>query len=371
MNNMDIAMNSASIHNRIEELRASLGQKVCILAHHYQSDDVVSHADFLGDSLELARKIKDIQSEYIIFCGVYFMAETAALLARPGQKVFLPDVEADCDMARMADASHLDHIITGLKSMGTKVVPLTYINSSLAVKSVTGKHGGAVCTSANAERMLAWALEQGDAVLFLPDKFLGENTAEKLGLPQSAIFRLVRDQRLAIPPAQSNLAPCVLENSGPVQLPAASECRGVRVFLWPGFCPVHERFALPQLYELRKLYPDLKLAAHPECPPSLVRRADVSGSTTFIINYAANAPNGSTLAVATEFSLVNRLASQHKGRLTIIPLAKSLCEDMTRTTPKNLLSLLESLSTCAPQSIQIPEDQTRTAKIALDHMLKG
>lgn len=279
--------NPAAVADRIEELRKRLGPRVTILGHHYQDDTVIRHVDIRGDSLELARKVEHIDSEHIVFCGVYFMAESAALLAAPGQKVHLPEMSANCVMAQMAPADLADVILKKCNRV-RKVVPLTYVNSSLAVKAVTGKYGGAVCTSANAEKMMRWAVGQGDAVLFLPDKNLGRNVADALGLP--------RDRRhiLNIRRAGAEM------DMGAVN--------AADLILWPGCCAIHARFNARQIESRRAEYPGARVVVHPECSPEVVALADAAGSTSFIINYVAEAREGDTIVIGTEINLVERLA---------------------------------------------------------------
>ena len=314
-----------STDSRIEELRKRFGDDLVILGHHYQSDEVVRHVDIVGDSLELARRIPDIEARNIVFCGVYFMAESACLLARPGQRVFLPDHGADCAMARMARAEDVERALERLTASGRRVVPLAYVNSSLAVKAVVGRFGGAVCTSSNAKVMLEWALRQGDAVLFLPDRNLGRNTARTLGIPakEQCLLDLSRD----------NLD--------------SDEARSARLLLWPGCCPIHESLMKPDMVDaFHSHFPGCRVLVHPECSPEVVERCDGAGSTAYLIKEAEKAAaegRESALCIGTEFHLVRRLMEKYADRINIIPLAQATCADMEKVTAERLLATLEGL----------------------------
>ena len=281
----------------IEELRSKLGGRLTIVGHHYEQEATIQHCDIRGDSLELARRVPGIASDYIVFCGVYFMAESAALLAREGQQVLLPDHSADCVMAQMTPARLLDRVLDRLTASGRKLVPLAYVNTSLAVKAVVGRYGGAVCTSANAEKMMNWAFRQGDGVLFLPDKNLARNTARKLGITGRDIHILD-----------------VRKTGEAVDLEAADKAALV---LWPGLCAIHARFHPEQIEAVRKADPSCKVIVHPECSPEVVRAADGAGSTTYIIEYVRNAPDGAHIYVGTEINLVERLAREQEGRIRV------------------------------------------------------
>ncbi|WP_027189259.1 quinolinate synthase NadA [Paucidesulfovibrio longus] len=329
---------------RIAEQKRRLGGRLSILAHHYQSDEIVAQADITGDSLELARRIDTLDAELIVFCGVYFMAESAAILRRPDQKIFTPEPEATCPMADMADAESVRRTLAAL-GKGRTIVPLTYVNSSAAVKAVVGEAGGSVCTSANASTMLRWALDRGDAVLFLPDRHLGWNTADKLGLSER--------ERLLIDPA----------------FPDADAAAKARLLLWPGHCPVHDAYGAELVEKARREHPGCLVAVHPESPPAVVAAADADGSTSFLIRWCEQAPEGSTLVIGTEASLVDRLAARYKGGKTILHLDMGWCEDMRKTTPDTLADLLERIDSARPEdvaeAIRIP------ARLALEKMLQA
>jgi quinolinate synthase len=326
----------------IEAKRKELARELAILGHHYQSDAVLAHVDHVGDSLELARKIGTLDARHIVFCGVWFMAESAAILSRPGQSVHIPDTKASCAMADMATAMNVKKVLKHLRSGGRKVIPLTYVNSSAGVKGVVGEFGGSVCTSANAPTMLRWAMEQGDGVLFLPDMHLGNNTAEQLGIPRSK--RALVDT--AFPKPDPN----------------------VDLFLWPGFCPVHDMYVVGDIEAARKADPEAKVVVHPESPPAVVQAADGAGSTSYLIDYVAKAPEGAVIYVGTELNLVQRLADKYQGVKTIKHLDTGYCEDMAMITEEKLAALLTRLDTALP--VQCSEIVAAPARLALERMLK-
>lgn len=334
-----------TLAQKIAQHKDRLGSRLCILAHHYQSDAVVRHADILGDSLELARRIDGLGAEHIVFCGVHFMAETAAILARPEQKVHIPDINASCVMAEMAPAPLVEKVIAALNRDGRRIIPLTYVNSSAAVKAACGSNGGSVCTSANAATMLRWALGEGDGVLFLPDANLGMNTARQLGLKNAEIKRL--DVR----------------GAGSLVTPASP---GQRLFLWPGLCAIHAKFHADQIGTLRSVHPGALVLVHPECAPEVVDAADGSGSTSYLIKAVGEAPAGSTIFVGTEWNLVNRLKTLHPDK-DVRPLRKALCSNMAKITEANLSRMLEGLETAPP--VRVEEHIARPARLALERML--
>jgi quinolinate synthase len=340
-------MNSA--HDRIEAARARFGSRLTILGHHYQNASVIRHTDFQGDSLELARKIDGLAAEHVVFCGVYFMAESAAALARPGQKIHIPHADATCPMADMAPARRLEDVLAALGADGRAVVPLAYVNSSAEVKAVCGLHGGSVCTSANARVMLDWALRQGDAVLFLPDKHLGANTANQMNLPQGERVQIsLRPETGYADPAKAAKA---------------------RLFLWPGSCVIHHMLKKQDIEAIRRTMPGVKVVVHPECSPTVVHAADSTGSTSHIIRYCAEAKPGSVIAVGTELNLVLRLAEHHKAEgKTIVPIRAMRCTNMAKTTEERLADLLDNLEQAAP--IALPGEVAEHARVALERMLR-
>ncbi len=342
---------SLSTDAAIKDLRARLGDKLTIMGHHYEQEATIRHCDIRGDSLELARRVPGIKSDFIVFCGVYFMAESAALLAREGQQVLLPDHSADCVMAKMTPAALLDNVLTRLTASGRHLIPLAYVNTSLAVKAVVGRHGGAVCTSANAEKMMHWAFRQGDGVFFLPDKNLARNTARKLGLTGRDIHLLD-----------------VRKTGDALDLEAADKAALV---LWPGLCAIHARFHPEQIEAARKADPDCKVIVHPECSPEVVRAADGSGSTTYLIEYVRNAPDGAHIYVGTEINLVERLAREQGDRVRVEPLRVSACSNMAKITPEKLLATLEGIVAGHTDPITVPGADAAPAKAALERMLNA
>ncbi|MCJ2163770.1 quinolinate synthase NadA [Pseudodesulfovibrio sp. S3] len=335
----------------ISRIRAAMGDSLSILGHHYQSDDVIAYTDIRGDSLELARKINALKAEHIVFCGVFFMAESAAILRRPDQKIHIPEVSATCPMADMAEAGRVRETLDILQKSGRKIIPLTYVNSSAAVKGVVGEYDGSVCTSANARIMLEWALKQGDAVLFLPDQHLGNNTANTLGIPKEKRFILPKDVIDGQP--RLSVDPTAAENK--------------QLILWPGYCPIHDEFTLESVRTIRRNEPEAKIVVHPECDPAIVDAADGNGSTTYLIKYANQAPEGSTIYIGTETNLVKRLASLYQGQKIIKPLHTALCEDMGKITVEKLACTLETLESATPVTVQ--NDIREPAKLALERML--
>ena len=325
----------------------SYGENLAILAHHYQSDAIVQHAHFVGDSLELARRVTQLTAEHIVFCGVHFMAETAAILARDDQKVYAPVLQAGCVMANMAPSPLLEEALRRLSRSGARTLPLTYVNSSADLKAVVGKWGGAVCTSANAAAMLRWALDQSDAVLFVPDANLGRNTARSLGLNDKEIHTLdVRAAAAHIPQAQP----------------------GIRLYLWPGCCAVHHKIRLADVSRIRTQFPSARILVHPECRPEVVAASDGAGSTSFLIRETMAAPAGATLAIGTEDNLVQRLARQRPD-LHVVPVRRILCSNMAKTDPEALASTLDRLSMVTP--VRVAHDKASQARLALDRMLQA
>lgn len=333
--------------SRIERIRAAYGPRLAILGHHYQHDDVIRHTDFQGDSLELARKIEGLDAEHVVFCGVFFMAESAAALARPGQKIHIPDATATCPMAEMAPAKRLEQVLTALRAKGRVVIPLAYVNSSAEVKSLCGRFGGSVCTSANARVMLDWALRQGDAVLFLPDKNLGHNTADQLGIPGGQRLEIsIRKGGAGLDPERAAKA---------------------RLLLWPGACAIHHMFKPRHVHDMRDSMPGVRVIVHPECMPEVVQACDGAGSTTFLIKYCAEAEPGTRIAVGTELNLVRRLAARHLDK-TIVPLRELCCANMAKISEEALAAQLESLETSTP--VTLPPDIVEHSRVALERMLR-
>ena len=347
---------------RIAEAKRTLGERVVILGHHYQRDEVIKFADYTGDSLKLSRAAASRgKAEFIVFCGVHFMAESADILRAPHQKVVLPDLAAGCSMADMAAPDQLDICWREMNEMGVDttgtperagVIPVTYINSSAAIKAFVGAHGGIVCTSTNAAAVMKWAWERGEKLLMLPDQHLGRNTAYKLGVPL--------DQMVVWDPNE------IWGGLEPEQLKRA------KLILWKGHCSVHTRFTVQQIEVFRKQHPTGKVIAHPECTFDVVQAADESGSTERIINVVRESPVGSVWAVATEVHLVNRLTHDVAPDRTVVTLDPfgCLCSTMFRVSPNHLLWMLESLVEGKVQNqIIVPEPEKSQARLALDRML--
>ena len=341
---------STATHEAICQLKEKLGRSVCVVGHHYQNAEVVRHCDARGDSLELARMIADIEAEHIVFCGVSFMGESAAILTRPGQSVYLPDRNAECAMALTSPAALVDTVCSRVLALGRKLTPLAYVNTSVGVKAVVGRHGGAVCTSANAQDMLKWALEQGDGVFFLPDKNLARNTAATLGIDAKDIH--------------------VLDISKGGSALDEEAIRKARIVVWPGQCAIHARFRASHVAEARAANPGCTIAVHPECSPEVVAASDVSGSTTTIIRTVHAAEPGDTICVGTESNLVWRLAEESVERqVTVKPLAVSTCSNMARVTPENLKATLESIAKGTAQPVRVDECDAEPARASLRRML--
>lgn len=332
--------------------KAALGKRLTILGHHYQADSIVEISDITGDSLELSRKAAKVDSEFIVFCGVHFMAESADMLTSPQQKVILPDLAAGCSMADMATHEELESALELLEGeLGLSILPVTYVNSSAAVKRVVGRHGGVVCTSSNAAQVVSWALAQGKVVLFAPDQHLGRNTSFKLGvtLDQMPLW----DPRV---------------HDGGAGLEAY---RKAKVILWKGHCSVHTRMHKSDVDHWRATDPDRKVLVHPECVFDVVQAADLAGSTSFILNTLAAAPAGSKWAVGTEVNLVQRLAKMHPDK-DIVPLSQvqCLCSTMFRIDPWHLCWVLENLQAgVVVNQVAVDSETRHWATVALQRML--
>jgi quinolinate synthase len=341
-----------SLDERIAWAKARLGKDAVVLGHHYQRDEVVKFADFRGDSLKLSYQAAGADARYIVFCGVHFMAESADILRRAHQTVILPDLNAGCSMADMADIGQVEVCWEELSSLGDlELVPITYMNSSAAIKSFTGEHGGAVCTSSNAAAVMHWAFERGEKVLFLPDEHLGRNTASRMGVPL--------DEMIVWDPYQDfggNTSEAI---------------RGARVILWKGYCSVHQRFQARHIERVRQMHPNIRVIVHPECRYEVTQAADEVGSTEHIIKVISESPAGSEWAVGTEIHLVNRLSNEMPDRV-IMSLDPSVCvcTTMFRITPQHLLWALDNLvAGNVVNQISVDERTRYFARTALDRML--
>jgi quinolinate synthase len=349
-----IGLSAEELDRRITAAKAALGSRLLILGHHYQRDEVIKFADYTGDSWKLSRQCATrSEADYIVFCGVHFMAESADVLAAPHQQVILPDLAAGCSMADMAEAEQLEMCWKDLEQMGvTGVIPITYINSAAAIKAFVGERGGIVCTSSNAAATLRWAWERGERILFLPDQHLGRNTAHKMGVPL--------DRMVVWDPNEiwGGLEP--------------EQALNARMLLWKGHCSVHTRFTVRQIENVRKQHPNVRVIVHPECTLDVVQAADESGSTEHILKQVRESPVGSVWAVGTEIHLVNRLANEVAPDRTVLTLDHfgCLCSTMFRVSPNHLLWILESLLDGKVHNrIVVPADQKHWAKVALDRML--
>ena len=351
------------LQERIKAAKARLGNKLRILGHFYQRDEIIVHADFVGDSFQLAKNATERpDADHIVFCGVHFMAETADILSTPEQTVTLPNLSAGCSMADMANIDQVEDCWEQLGEIcGTKpdadgkqqIVPVTYMNSSAALKAFCGRHGGIVCTSSNAHAVLEWAFARGKRVLFFPDQHLGRNTALAMGmsLDQMPVWNPYK-------PAGGAEDPSVYADA--------------KMILWKGFCSVHQRFTVDQIERARKAYPGVKVIVHPECSMDVVNAADGTGSTAYIVKEIANAPAGSAVAVGTEINLVNRLAAQYPDK-TVFCLDPVVCpcSTMYRIHPAYLAWALENIEQGnIVNRITVDEDTARDAKIALQRMLE-
>jgi quinolinate synthase len=337
------------LKERVAAAKETLGKRLMILGHYYEQDDVIAFADATGDSYALAKSgASNGDAEFIVFCGVCFMAEVSHILRSPGQRVFMPDPDAGCPLADMADEEQVERAWARFESLGIadRIVPMTYVNSSAEIKAFCGKRGGTCCTSSSAGHAFDWALKQKSKIFFLPDENLGCNTAHAKGFAD--------DSMVAWDPT---------ERDGGVDPELLKEAR---VILWKGYCHVHTYFTRDHVRAARKRYPGCLVAVHPECSPEVVDSSDANGSTSFLIDYARNAPPGSTVVVGTEINLVSRMARDIPGR-TVVPLARSLCPNMFKTSLRDLCSLLEGF----PESreILVPEYIQGDARLALERML--
>jgi len=342
------------LDQRIGEARAELGKTVTILGHHYQREEVIKYADFQGDSFLLSREAASRpEADYIIFCGVHFMAETACILAAPHQKVILPNITAGCSMADMAPMEDVDDAWADLEDVlgPGGIIPVTYMNSIAGIKALCGRNGGAVCTSSNAKKVLEWAFEQGERVLFLPDQHLGRNTALELGVPL--------DEMVVWNPFRQ------MGGNTPEQL------RKAKMVLWQGHCSVHTRFTASQIDAARALHPDINILVHPECPMETVQAADMVGSTEFIREKVNSGAPGSKWGIGTEVSLVNRLAINNPDKTVFcLDPVTCPCSTMYRVHTAYVLWMLEGLlEGKVNNEITVPEDIQRDSKIALERML--
>jgi quinolinate synthase len=353
-----LVMPDDSMDARIAAAREKLGADAIILGHHYQRDEVIRFADFTGDSYKLSKAAAETQAKYMVFCGVHFMAETADILAQPWQQVVLPDLNAGCSMADMAEIGQVEDCWESLERLGVTagqgILPLTYMNSAANIKAFCGERGGLVCTSSNARTAFEWAFARAEKILFLPDQHLGRNTAFAMGIPLSEM--VVWD------PYQIN---------GGV---SPDRMRAAKVILWKGHCSVHQRFLPEHVDRVRRDEPETQVVVHPECRWEVCQKADALGSTERIIDLIERAPEGSSFAVGTEIHLVNRLAKRFAPlgkRVRTLDESGCLCTTMYRISPQHLAWTLENLVDGRVMNrIRVDEDVKHWAKVALDRMLE-
>jgi len=350
------ALDAQQLVERIHAAKAQLAPRLVILGHHYQREDIIQFADYRGDSLKLARwAAEQRDKEYIVFCGVHFMAEATDILSGPHQVVMLPNMAAGCSMADMAADDDVYACWDELEEAGiTDIVPVTYINSAASLKAHCGRHDGIICTSSNARMVLEWSLDRGRRVLFFPDQHLGRNTAVKLGIPleETAVW----DYTLPLGSLGGN---------------TIEQLQRARVILWKGHCSVHARFSVEQVERARENYQGIKVIVHPECRLEVVQAADADGSTEFIARAIAEAPSGSRWAVGTEINLVSRLARENPDKLVFcLDPVVCPCSTMYRIHPAYLCWVLERLLVGRiVNRVAVDEETARWAKVALDRML--
>jgi quinolinate synthase len=344
---------STEDRQRIEEIHSikkKLGKSLVILTHHYQRMEIVDLGDYRGDSFGLSQKAAaDRDARYIVFCGVHFMAESAEILSQPHQCVQIPDMEAGCWMADMANEVVAEEAWDAVTDIVGKeaVTPVVYMNADARIKAFCGRNGGIVCTSSNAEPALTWAFARRPKVFFFPDQHLGRNTGNRMGMaPEDMI---------------------VWNPEKPLGGNTAEAIERARLILWDGFCLVHTRFTAADMTDMRARYPDAKIVVHPECTQEVVALADAVGSTSFIVKYVEEAPSGAVILVGTEINLIERLSRQHPDK-TVLPLRRSLCPNMYKINPENLLDTLRHLG--EKNVVTVPEEVKADARLALNRMLE-
>jgi quinolinate synthase len=352
---LPVAAAAEDVQERIAAARRALGKRVVILGHHYQRDEVIRHADFTGDSFKLAQlAASHPEAEYIVFCGVHFMAESADILSAPHQKVILPDLDAGCTMADMAEIGQVEDCWDQVTAVvGQDIVPVTYMNSAASLKALVGREGGAVCTSSNARAVLDWAFRRKRRVLFFPDQHLGRNTGYRMGIPL--------EQMAVWDPNE--------ERGGLTE----EQIRGARVLLWKGHCSVHNRFTPDMVDRRREQIPGVRVIVHPECRFEVAQKADAIGSTEGIIKTIQESPPGTKWAVGTELNLVSRLGRECAPERQVVSLDDCfcVCSTMFRIDPPHLAWVLESLvEGRLVNVVKVPDEMSRQARIALDRMLE-
>ncbi|MFQ5455004.1 MAG: quinolinate synthase NadA [Nitrospirota bacterium] len=334
------------IISSIRELKLKIGERLIILTHHYQRSEIIKLGDVRGDSFGLSKKAKESNAEFIIFCGVNFMAESADILSHDFQMVHLPDIYAGCPMADMADMVDVESAWDEMGSIcGSDLTPITYINSKAELKAFCGEKGGSVCTSTNAFKIISWGLKEKGRVFFFPDQHLGRNIGKRIGIPEDEI--IVWDPQKA--------------KGGN----SISEIKRAKIILWNGYCHVHTWFVPEHIERVRKKYPDAAIVVHPECTEEVVDMADYYGSTNFICEFVENAPSGSSIAIGTEINLVSRLAKENPDK-NIFELSRSLCPNMYKIGLEDLLWTLENIGDV--NLVNVPVDIKKKARTALEMM---
>ncbi|HWA93558.1 MAG TPA: quinolinate synthase NadA [Terracidiphilus sp.] len=350
-----------TMDERIAAARRVLGDTTVLLGHHYQRDEVIRFADYTGDSYKLSKIASETSARYIIFCGVHFMAESADVLAHERQQTILPDLNAGCSMADMAEITQVEDCWDGLAASGLsdQFVPITYMNSTAAIKAFCGERGGLVCTSSNAHKAFAWAFEQGKRILFLPDQHLGRNTGYAMGVALDAM------------PVWDPWAIQLGQQTGGLTPEALASAR---ILLWKGHCSVHQRFLPSHVDQVRAKYPGIQVIVHPECRFEVCQKADGVGSTEQLIALVEKAPTGAMFAIGTEIHLVNRLANKFRDlgkRIITLDDTGCLCTTMYRISPQHLAWALENLvEGRVVNRIQVKPEVKHWARIALDRMLE-
>ncbi|HEX4030884.1 MAG TPA: quinolinate synthase NadA [Terracidiphilus sp.] len=356
-----LALPDHSMDERIARARAALGATTILLGHHYQRDEVIRFADFTGDSYKLSKIAAETDAKYVLFCGVHFMAESADVLGRAGQQVILPDLNAGCSMADMAEISQVEACWEALERVGLaeETIPLTYMNSTAAIKAFCGERGGLVCTSSNARTAFEWAFARGRRILFLPDQHLGRNTGHAMGIPL--------EEMAVWDPWAIQIGP---NQGGQTKERLASS----RILLWKGHCAVHQRFLPSHVDDVRAKYPGIQVIVHPECRFEVCQKADALGSTERLIALVEQAAAGSTFAIGTEIHLVNRLARRFAAegkKIMTLDSTGCLCTTMYRISPQHLAWALENLlEGRVVNRIQVRPGVKRWARVALDRMLE-
>ena len=350
-----LKMSDEELDRRVIEAKAKLGTRLVILGHHYQRDEVIKFADYRGDSFKLAQHAAGHpEAEFIIFCGVHFMAESADILTGPHQKVILPNMAAGCSMADMAPTDDVIDCwdeLSRMEGVSDGLIPVTYMNCTAALKALVGENGGAVCTSSNARKVLEWAFHRGERVLFFPDQHLGRNTGLTMGFTEEQMP--------------------VWDPFKPQGGNSIDTYRRAKIILWKGHCSVHARFTVQQIQEARAKYPDIKIVVHPECTKEVVQAADSFGSTEQISKVIRESPPGSKWGVGTEVNLVHRLAEEHPDKLIFcLDPVVCPCSTMYRIHPAYLAWVLEGLvEGKVINQVDVPEETAKLAKLALDRML--